>query len=421
MAKNKIIEVRLFDEEVGRIGFDEHRLTSSFQFNPEFLASNQLINAFPKTGVLKRTPIAQIFNRFNGETFKGLAPIFADSLPDHFGSIIFKTWLSHKENKQINILEQLAYIGNRGMGAIEYSPRKMLPKNTTIDLDEMIDVLREVLNLKKSSKEGSMNSKALLNIFKIGSSAGGARPKIIVSEHKETGKIIPGDLEVSNAYHHYLIKLAIEEEANYPREVIEFCYYQMLQKIGIRMMDSKLIDGKHFATLRFDRQNGEKQHALTATGLTGWDYKDATDSSYENLFRLCSFLKVKHSQMEELFKRMVFNVVFRNTDDHLKNHSFIYNREKERWTLSPAYDVTYALNPLVDFKKAPRTLSINEKRTNITLADVLKVADDFTINNPKGIIKLVQAQKPYLKDLLKQHDISKKVSESIIENIIPLI
>ena len=193
MARNNIIDVRLFGEEIGRIGFDENRLTTTFQFNPEFLASKRLINAFPKTGVIKRTPIAQIFHRFNGETFKGLAAPFADSLPDHFGSIIFKTWLSHQEEKQINILEQLAYVGARGMGALEYHPRKILPKNTSIELNEMIAVLREVLDLKKSSAQGAMNSKALLNIFKIGSSAGGARPKIIISEHKESGKILASE------------------------------------------------------------------------------------------------------------------------------------------------------------------------------------------------------------------------------------
>ncbi len=417
MARNNIIDVRLFGEEIGRIGFDENRLTTTFQFNPEFLASKRLINAFPKTGVIKRTPIAQIFHRFNGETFKGLAAPFADSLPDHFGSIIFKTWLSHQEEKQINILEQLAYVGARGMGALEYHPRKILPKNTSIELNEMIAVLREVLDLKKSSAQGAMNSKALLNIFKIGSSAGGARPKIIISEHKESGKIIPGDLEVSDDYKHYLIKLAIEEETSYPREVIEFCYYQMLQKVGIRMMDSKLIDGKHFATQRFDRQDGEKQHTLTATGLTGWDYKDATDSSYENLFKLCSFLKIPHAQIEELFKRMVFNITYGNTDDHLKNHSFIYNREKERWNLSPAYDVTYATNPLFPIK-AQQALSINGKRNKFDLADILKIADAFTIKNPKGIIKLVEAQKPFLKNLLKEHDIPKKISEGIVKNLV---
>jgi len=420
MARNNIIDVQLFGEEIGRIGYDEHRHTTSFQFNPVFLASNKLLNAFPKTGVLRRTPVPQIFHRFNGETFKGLAPPFADSLPDHFGSIIFKTWLSQQEQKEINILEQLAYVGARGMGALEYHPRKKLPKNTSIELNEMIAVLREVLDLKKSSEQGKMNSKALLNIFKIGSSAGGARPKIIISEHKETRKIIPGDLEVSADYNHYLIKLAIEEENNYPREVIEYCYYQMLQKIGIRIMDSKLIEHKHFATLRFDRQNGEKQHTLTASGLTGWDYKDTTDSSYENLFKLCSFLKVPHAQIEELFKRMVFNISYGNTDDHLKNHSFIYNKEKERWNLSPAYDVTYATNPLLPIK-ARQALSINGKRNKFVLADILKIANEFTVKNPTGVIKLVQAQKTYLVKILKQHDIPTKISAGILENTTALI
>jgi len=275
-----------------------------------------------------------LFSQFDGETFKGLPPQFADSLPDMFGSIIFKAWLDSKEESKISVLEQLAYIGDRGMGAIEYKPAIKLPTDTTIDLDEIISVLKEVLDLKNSASQKQLDNQALINIFKIGTSAGGARPKILISEHKKNGTVIPGDLDISEKYNHYLVKLAIDEENNYPREVVEYCYACILKNVGIRMMDSKLIDNKHFATLRYDRQHGKKQHVLTASGMTGWDFKDTSVSSYENLFKLCSFLKIPHAQSEELFKRMVFNVVYGNTDDHLKNHSFIYNKEDGSWDLT---------------------------------------------------------------------------------------
>lgn len=281
------------------------------------LERNTLLNIFPKTGIINRTKHVQLFSQFGNETFKGIPPQSADSLPDMFGSIIFKAWLDNKNQENISILEQLAYIGNRGMAALEYSPVVQLPKNSTIDLNEIIDVLKDVLNLKKTTKEGNLNNQSLINIFRIGTSAGGARPKILISEEKETGHIIRGDLEYSNDYHHYIVKLAIDQEFDFPRETIEYCYYQIIKKAGIRMMDSKLIVGKHFATKRFDRQDGEKQHVLTASGITGWDYKCPIHSSYEHLFKLCSFLKIPHSQTEELFKRMVFNVIYGNTDDHL--------------------------------------------------------------------------------------------------------
>jgi len=186
-------------------------------------------------------------------------------------------------------------------------------------------------------------------------------------------------------------------------------------------MDSKLIDDKHFATLRFDRQNGEKKHVLTASGITGWDYKSANNSSYENLFKLCSFLKIPHVQIEELFKRMVFNIVYGNVDDHLKNHAFIYDKVNDNWALSPAYDVTFALNLLLNFKNTKRALSVNGKRGNILLKDIYKLADDFTIKNPEGIIKKIQSHKNDLLNSFEEYNVPKPVSERINESLVKLI
>ena len=327
MAKNEIINVYCFGTEIGRLGFDENQNKSSFQFNPEFLKSNNYLNLFPKTGIIKRVSQTQLFSTFNNETFRGLPPMISDSLPDMFGNLIFKKWLesSNKNFNQISVIEQLAYVADRGMGALEYRPSKTIPKTTTIDLGEIINVLKEVMENKEDAHESNLNNEALLNIFKIGSSAGGVRPKILVSENKKTKKIIPGDLNYSSEYNHYLIKLSLDHDLGYSREVVEYCYYLTATHLGINMMPSKLIDQKHFATLRFDRQNGIKKHILTASGLTGWDFQNPKDSSYENLFDLALFLKVPHREIEQLFKRMVFNVIFCNTDDHLKK-SYFYLR-----------------------------------------------------------------------------------------------
>lgn len=423
MAKNDIIAVYCFDQEIGRIGLDEDQHRSSFQYNPEFLQSNQYLNLFPQTGILKRVPQVQLFDQFNAETFRGLPPMIADSLPDVFGNIIFQKWLeaSDKQFNQISVIEQLAYVADRGMGALEYRPSKELPKTATIDLTEIIEVLKVVLETKQDQHQGSLNHEALLNIFKIGTSAGGARPKILISEHKETGEIVPGDLNHSADYDHYLIKLHLDDDLGYSREVIEYCYYLTATHLGITMMPSKLIDNKHFATLRFDRQEGKKKHVLTATGLTGWDFQSPKDSTYENLFELALFLKVPHRDIEELFRRMVFNVVFCNSDDHLKNHSFIYNEAEDKWNVSPAYDVTYSLNPLMNYKKAIRALSINGKRVEITLTDLLTIATTYTIKNAKNVVKEVQDAILFWNERANELGLPSKIIESIEKDFVRLM
>jgi len=414
MAKNNSIDVYCFGIEIGKVGLDENENKSFFQYNPTFLSENKYPNLFPNTGSIRRVPQTQVFSQYNNDVFKGLPPQIADSLPDMFGNIIFKTWLesSHSNLKKINALQQLAYIGNRGMGALEYRPSIDIPTHTSIDLNEISEVLKEVLDNKNATQATQLNNQGLINIFKIGTSAGGARPKILISENKQTGEIIPGDIEYSDAYNHYIVKLDLDE-VGYKREMIEYCYYLTARHIAIRMMPSKPIDNKHFATLRYDRQNGKKKHTLTATGLTGWSFKDQEVSSYENLFDLALFLKIPHAEIQELFKRMVFNVVFSNTDDHLKNHSFAYNETNDKWNMTPAYDLTYSLNPLINYKRTSRALSINTKRVDISLADVLTIADKYTIKNPKGIIKKVQSAIVHWEQFMEEHNIPSNIITSI--------
>ena len=423
MAKNEIITVFCFGQEIGRVGFDEHLNRSSFQYNPEYLESKKFENLFPQTGILNRVPQVQLFSQFNSETFRGVLPMIADSLPDVFGNIIFKKWLetSHKQFSQISVIEQLAYVADRGMGALEYRPSKEIPKSSSIDLTEIIAVLKKVLDTKQEVHESALNHDALLNVFKIGTSAGGARPKILISEHKQSGEIIPGDLNHDSDYNHFIVKLHLEDEVGYNREVVEYCYYLTATHLGITMMPSKLIDQKHFATLRFDRQDGKKKHVLTASGLTGWDFQRPNDSSYENLFELALFLRVPNRDIEELFKRMVFNLIFSNSDDHLKNHSFIYDEATDRWDLSPAYDLTYSLNPLLNYTKTSRALSINGKRVDIQLEDVLTIAETLTIKNARNVIREIQDGIDFWIEKSKEIGISNDISQRIDRRFVRLV
>ena len=258
MSQNKFIVVHCFGMEIARIGYDENAKKTIFQYHKDYLESGAYPNLFPL--IIKRTKAAQVFTEFNNEAFRGLPPMIADSLPDMFGNLIFNVWLEGKQHgsKNISVLEQLTYVANRGMGALEYQPAKAINKDTSIDISEIAGVLKRVMESKSATIGDGLSTEALLNIFKIGTSAGGARPKILVSRHRETGKIIPGDLETSVNYQHLLVKLSLDQPNGYSSEVIEYAYYLTATSLGIDMMHSELIDAKHFATERFDRQCGEK-------------------------------------------------------------------------------------------------------------------------------------------------------------------
>lgn len=339
----------------------------------------------------------------------------ADSLPDMFGNIIFKEWLEaqHRTLKMITPLEQLAYVANRGMGALEYLPAKDIPSDADINIQDLVEIVQKVLNKKGGTQGERLNTIALFNIFKIGTSAGGARPKVLVAECKKTKKIIPGDMVTSNDYNHYLVKLHIPTASEAYTERVEYAYYQLAIKAGITMMPSRLIEEQHFATLRFDRQHGEKIHTLTASGLTGWDFKDPEHSTYENLFRLAIDLKVPYKDIQEIFRRMVFNVVFANADDHLKNHSFMYNREADTWELAPAYDLNYPFNIELNFTQVSRALAINNKRRGITRSDLLTVADTFSIKDAKGIMDQIVDAAQSWEAVAGDLGISEKVIQAI--------
>lgn len=413
MAKNQIITVFFKEIEIGKIGYDEDLRKASFQYNPSFLARNRYTHLFPY--IIRKVKHVQVFTNFEGETFRGLPPMFADSLPDSFGNIVFKEWLeaTHRDLFTVSPLEQLTYVGRRGMGALEYLPAKEIHSPTTIDVAEMTQVVRKVLDVKTAIQEKGLSDMALLNIFKIGTSAGGARPKILVSEHKITGTIVPGDLVYSADYNHYLIKLGIDDAQAYSKEKVEYVYYQLATATGIPMMPSKLIDDKHFATLRFDRQDGEKKHVLTASGLTGWDFNQPTHSSYENIFKLAIDLGVPHKDIQTLFRRMVFNVVFANIDDHLKNISFMYDDVNDKWKLAPAYDLTYPLDALKDYLRVARALSIQGKRREITVQDLRILAEAFTIKDAHGIIEHIKAQTKQFRPLCEALSLPNKVITAI--------
>jgi serine/threonine-protein kinase HipA len=398
MLNKNYISVICFGQEIGRLSMDDIFKKSYFQYNEIFLSDPKALNLFPETGILKKTNQVQVFSTYEGATFRGLPPMFADSLPDDFGNLMFNQFLKSKNTSlgALSPLEQLTYVANRGMGALEYQPAIDLKGKSEINLTEIIEILNQIIFEKREQSFTKMDNENLLNIFKIGTSAGGVRPKVILSEEKSSGKIYAGDLYTSDKFKHYIVKLDLEEREKsnqnhyFPREKVEYAYYLTAKSIGIKMMDSKLIDDRHFATQRFDRVGGKKKHILTASGLTGWDYKNPQDSSYENLFNLAVFLGIPKIELAELFLRMVFNIIFANTDDHLKNHSFILDEKSNSWHLAPAYDLTFAINPFLNYSRVTRAMSVNGKRENINLKDIMKIGETYQINETKIIIDQIK-------------------------------
>ncbi len=416
MSKNNLITLHCFGREIGKLGYDADRGASFFQYHETFLKEGLYPRLFPF--IFKRIPHTQVFDRYNNDTFRGLPPMIADSLPDLFGNIIFKAWMesTNRDMHKISALEQLAYVGTRGMGALEYVPAKKVAAQDSIDIDEIAAIAGKVLQQKSQTSGRRLDHASLLNIFRIGSSAGGARPKILVSENKTRGTIIPGDMECSEHYDHYLVKLAVEASASYSRELVEYSYYLAATQAGIHIMPSKMIGGKHFATLRFDRQGGRKNHVLTACGIAGLDFHDPKLSRYENLFDLALALKCPHRDIEQLFRRMVFNLVFANHDDHLKNQSFIYDETADTWGLAPAYDLTYSLNPELNIKTRSRALSINGKRTDISLKDLAAIAEQYTVKNYRKIVAEIQDAVPYWEQEACALGVSKKTIHAMTKN-----
>ena len=212
-----------------------------------------------------------------------------------------------------------------------------------------------------------------------------------------------------------MVKLTLEDEKDidYLKGKIEFAYYLTAKEVGIRMMDSKLIGEIHFATERFDRIEGRKIHILSTSGLTGWSHKDPTVSSYENVFELAVKLRIPQVEIDELFKRMVFNLTFFNVDDHLKNHSFCYDEINDEWHLAPAYDLTYPLSLHLTRTKTSRALSINGKRDKIGLTDLITLAHKYVVKSPEKTIQLVQSKK----DFMAQSLLDLQIPEAIVNKM----
>ena len=313
-------------------------------------------------------------------------------------------------------LKQLSYVGNRGMGALEYYPATNAISMEQMQLHSITGILGAIMSGQNERLRQGMEYEDMLRVFRVGTSAGGARPKVLLARG-EDGKLYGGDSIPLGIYDYLLIKLDLDESAYKPLRT-EMAYHELALAAGIDMMPCEMIDEKHFATHRFDRVKGCRVHCFTATGLSGWDFKgDPVHSSYENLFELCVKLHVPLSDMSRLFRRMVFNVLMGNLDDHFKNHSFVFDKFRLTWGLSPAYDLTYAMNPRLAVSKVSRALSINGKRENITWKGMLVLAKRYMVKRPTEHLDAVLQARDMLEEKCAEYKVEEKDVTAIRQDL----
>jgi serine/threonine-protein kinase HipA len=394
-----VAEVKIWGELVGAVAWNEKTGIAGFEYAPEFkklnrdlaplkmpISSSKKILAFPE---LRKNKNAEF------DTFKGLPGLLADILPDKYGNQLINMWLAQQGRLQdsMNPVEMLCFIGTRGMGALEFEPTTFREnkRSFSIEMESLVDIAQKILSKREAFVANLQKDeeKAMLEILKIGTSAGGARPKAVIAYNEKTGEVKSGQTRAPNGFEHWLIKLdgvsdvQLGASKGYGR--VEMAYYNMATACGIEMMPSRLLEENgraHFMTKRFDREGGDiKHHIQTFCALKHFDYNLITSFSYEQLFQTMRELKLSYPDAEQMFRRMVLNVIARNCDDHTKNFSFRLKKEG-KWELAPAYDVCHAYKP--DHRwVSQQALSINGKRKDITKNDLLIIGK--SIKNKKAV------------------------------------
>ena len=390
------IEVRIWGRRVGAVALEPGLGYYAFEYDPKFVASG--VELAPL-----RMPLAQarepfIFTELPERSFKRLPAMLSDALPDDFGNSLIDAWMARQgiEKRNITALDRLAYMGKRGFGALEFKPARgsNTGSETAIDLSKMVEAARVAVRGELGKDE--LAQSALNQIIQVGTSAGGARAKAAIAWNPTTGEIRAGQFEVEPGFEHWLLKfdgMGADRELGGSQDYgrIEYAHYLMATDAGIEMSPCRLLEENgraHFMTRRFDREGNQKHHLQTLCAIAHLDYRQQSAHDYSQLFQTIQQLGLDYPAREQAFRRMVFNVLAANCDDHTKNFSFIL-REGSTWQLAPAYDVTFAHNPAGEWTHQ-HLMSVNSKFKDITPADFLALADRFGIGSAPKVIKQVR-------------------------------
>ena len=392
---NTTASVNLWGRRIGAVTWDDINWYGIFQYASDFVKKR--IQVSPLVMPLREE--AYSFPALNRDTFRGLPGMLADSLPDKFGNSVFMAWLSQQKRslESFNPVEQLCYIGKRGMGALEFEPVIGGPfsEGTSIVIASLVELANRIVNYRGQLEgvfSGESNVGAITNILQVGSSAGGARAKAILAWNPETNEFRSGRLPVGSGFEYWIMKfdgvtdksLQVGEPKGFGK--IEFAYSEMAKEAGIVMTKCHLhTEGgrSHFMTKRFDRNDKcEKIHMQSLGALTHSDFNQAATYSYEQIIFDMGRLNLSHVDKEQQVLRAMFNVVARNQDDHVKNISFLMDQEGE-WHLSPAYDVTYSFRTSSKWV-GQHQMFINGKRDNFEMEDFIKLSELADIKPAKA-------------------------------------
>ena len=392
--------VKLWGDTVGAVSWLDDRAYGIFEYDQDFLSKGLDVSPIHMGLDDARNGDGKFsFPSLNKNTFLGLPGMLADSLPDKFGNSVIDVWLSRKgrDSSSFSPVERLCYTGERGMGALEFSPAIMgkYDASVPVEVSELVEVAQEIMhqrNIFDVRLDGSEqnNANAILDILLVGTSAGGARPKAVIAMNNE-GDIRSGQAPAPKGYEYWLLKfdgvtdLELGEPSGYGH--IEFAYYLMAKASGIHMMPCRLLEENgraHFMTKRFDRLGGKKQHMQTLCGIAHYDFNMAGAYSYEQAFAVMRKLRLSKAEATQQYRRMLFNIIARDQDDHTKNISYLMGSDG-KWKLSPAYDVIYSHNPAGKWTNQHQ-MSVNGKRDHFTKEDLLSVGESISLSRPAEII-----------------------------------
>jgi serine/threonine-protein kinase HipA len=431
-----VAEVTIWEELVGAVAWNDDIGVASFEYDPKFKKLGWDLSPLkmPVSSAKSQFSFPELRKDKNAEfnTFKGLPGLLADALPDKYGNQLINRWLAQQGRSQdsMNPVEMLCFIGTRGMGALEFKPTILKESKRTfgIEIDSLVNIAKKMLSQRESFTTNLQKDEknAMMGILKIGTSAGGTRPKAVIVYNEKTGEVKSGQTKAPKGFEHWLIKLdgvsdvQLGESKGYGR--VEMAYYNMAMACGIEMMPSKLLEENgraHFMTKRFDREGEEtKHHVQTFCALKHFDYNLVTSFSYEQLFQTMRELKLTYQDAEQMFRRMVFNVIARNCDDHTKNFSFILKKDG-KWELAPAYDVCHAYKP--DHRwMSQHALSINGKRRDITREDLIVIGRSIKNKKASIIIDEINETVNQWKKFAKDVDIMPRLRDEIAKTLIYL-
>ena len=436
MSTIDLAEVRIWDRRVGAVHWDRARELGSFEYDPVFCENGWDVSPL---FMPRKKEVIYTFPGLPRDTYRGLPAMLSDSLPDDFGNAVINAWLAQqgRVSQDFSPVERLLYTGTRGMGALEFHPATSIehPASTRLELPELLRLAQKVLDHRNGLRETlDPNSKTqaepLTRLIQVGTSAGGARPKAVVAMNKDRTEIRSGQVDHDEDFEHWLIKFDGVVDRNSRSELfgdpqgfgrMEYAYYLMAKAAGIEMAECDLLidgDRAHFITKRFDRVNGRREHMQSLCAIAHADYKKPGAYSYEEALGVMRSLRLSREDAIQFFRRMVFNVVARNQDDHTKNIAFLMG-EDGRWHLSPAFDVAWAYKPDSPWVSAHQ-MTINGKRDGFNRGDLLTVAsmiNGFAQKNINEVIGDVAEAVSQWKTIAKEAGVSSRLTSEISKTL----